>query len=169
MRINWILPMQGRRTTEREQAAQMKDQERKKDPVTDSSAVKDSSNLKGKSKPDCPPILLASDNLRVPDAVHRILKAAGFIVQLAGGYNELEPLWRQHRQGVVLLEVSGPQSVEAAVETAIRLKTHDAHQFVGYVADPMLRALGLDGDAIFTPTLHRLPKALRDYFCPEAT
>jgi CheY-like chemotaxis protein len=153
----------------------MKDQERKKDPVivpgtTDTGTMKDRSVLKDEWKePACPPILLASDNARVPDSVHRTLEAAGFIVQLAGGYHELEPLWREHRHDVVLLEVSGPQSVEAAVETAIRLKTHDARQFVGYVADPMLRAIGLDGDAIFPPSLHRLPKALRDYFCPEAT
>jgi CheY-like chemotaxis protein len=148
----------------------MKDQERKTDLVTDPSAVKDRSILNGKSKKqDCPPILLASDNLRVPDSIQRILEAAGFIVQLAAGYHELEPLWQKHRQDVVLLEVSGPQSVEAAVDTAIRLKTLDAHQFVGYVADPVLRAIGLDGDAIFPPTLHRLPKALRDYFCPELT
>lgn len=141
-----------------------------KDPTTDPSALKDSSILKGISKEqDCPSILLASDNLRVPDSIHRILEAAGFIVQLAGGYHELEPLWQKHRQDVVLLEVSGPQSVESAVDTAIRLKTHDARQFVGYVADPMLRAIGLDGDAIFPPSLHRLPQALRDYFCPEST
>jgi CheY-like chemotaxis protein len=148
----------------------MKDQERKKDPVIDRGAMNDHSFLQGESKePDCPPILLASDNPRVPDSVQRILESAGFIVQLAGGYHELEPLWQKHRQDVVLLEVSGPQSVEAAVDTAIRLKTHDARQFVGYVADPVLRAIGLDGDAIFPPSLHRLPKALRDYFCPDAT
>jgi CheY-like chemotaxis protein len=118
---------------------------------------------------DCPPILLASDNPRVPDFLQRVLEREGFIIQLARGYEEIEPLWREHRQDVVLLEVSGPQSVEAAVEMAIRLKTHDARQFVGYVADPILRAIGLDGDAIFAPRLQRLPQELRDYFCPETS
>ena len=135
--------------------------------MIDPGAMKDRSVKDDWKEPNCPPILLASDNLRVPDSVQRILESAGFIVQLAGGYHELEPLWQKHRHDVVLLEVSGPQSVEAAVDTAIRLKTQDARQFVGYVADPILRAIGLDGDAIFPPSLRHLPKALRDYFCPE--
>lgn len=76
-------------------------------------------------------------------------------------------MWRKHRQNVVLLEVSGPHSVEAAVDAALRLKSHDARQFVGYLADPILRISGLIGDAIFPRSMNHLPSALRDYFCPE--
>ncbi len=135
-----------------------------KDPKSFNEVSYSKPNLTGS---DCPPILLASDNPRMPDFLQRVLEREGFIVQLARDYEEIEAIWREHRQDVVLLEVSGPQSVEAAVDMAIRLKTHDARQFVGYVADPILRAIGLDGDAIFAPRLQRLPQDLRDYFCPE--
>lgn len=115
-----------------------------------------------------PPIFLASDSPRVAGFLHRTLEQEGFQVHFAPGYQELEPLWKLHRRGVVLLEVSNAQFVEAAVDLALRLKRQDAHQFVGYLADPILSTSGLAGDAIFPRTSHQLPQALREYFSAEA-
>lgn len=121
-----------------------------------------------------PPILLASDSPRGGELLHRNLQQEGFRVHLAPGYQDLEPIWqqcrpplRQHLDGVVLLEVSKLQSVEAAVDLAMRLKRRDARQFVGYLADPILRTSGLAGDAIFPRSAHHLPQALHDYFRTE--
>jgi CheY-like chemotaxis protein len=108
-------------------------------------------------------ILLAGDKPQRLRALQHTLGREGFQVKLAAGYRELESLYRQDRHGIVLLDVSCRGSVDAAVETAIRLKRYDSRQFVGYLADPILRTSGLAGDAIFTHD-SRLPQVLREYF-----
>jgi hypothetical protein len=65
---------------------------------------------------------------------------------------------------MVLLEVSGPQGVEEAVNAALRLKRRDPGQFVGYLADPVLHCSGLAGDAIFPRVSRQLAKVLKRYF-----
>ena len=114
--------------------------------------------------PDSPLILLSGDNARTATLLHDSLTEEGFCVHLAPGYHELETLWQQQRYPMVLLEVSGPQSVEAAVKTALTLKRHDPQQFVGYLADPVLHTSGLAGDAIFPRTPDQLASALRRHF-----
>jgi len=89
-------------------------------------------------------------------------------VKLAPGYSELEALSHAHKDGVVLIEVSHQQSVEAAVDLALRLKRRNSGQFVGYLADPVLHTSGLAGDAIFPRSANHLPDALRAYFNSEA-
>lgn len=111
-----------------------------------------------------PQILLSGDNTRTALILHDALVDQGFRVQLAPGYPELEDLWQQQRHPVVLLEVSGPQGVEDAVRTALRLKYRDPQQFVGYIADPLLRTSGLAGDAVFPRASDKLAKALRRHF-----
>jgi CheY-like chemotaxis protein len=114
-----------------------------------------------------PLILLSGDNARTAFMLHSALKEEGFHVQFAAPYHELETVWRVQHPPVVLLEVSGAYSVEAAVHTALRLKRQDPLQFVGYAADPALHSSGLAGDAIFPRTSEHLAKALRDYFLDD--
>jgi CheY-like chemotaxis protein len=114
-----------------------------------------------------PLILLSGDNARTAALLQHSLTEQGFQVQLAPGYHELETLWQQQRHPMVLLEVSGPQSVEAAVTTALSLKRRDPQQFVGYLADPGLHTSGLAGDAIFPRTPDQLAGALRHHFSKE--
>lgn len=120
-----------------------------------------------------PFILLASDNRRGAEHLHRSLQQEGFTVQLASGYSDLEDhnfeqrdsaTLSPHPQGVVLLEVTDPRSVEAAVDVAMRLKRRNASQFVGYIVDPILHTSGLAGDAVFPRSVRHLPRALRDFF-----
>ena len=111
-----------------------------------------------------PLILLSGDNDRTTALLHDSLTDEGFQVQLAAGYQDLEALWQQRRHPMILLEVSGPQSVEAAVHTALSLKRQDPQQFVGYLADPVLHTSGLAGDAIFPRTPDQLASALRRHF-----
>lgn len=111
-----------------------------------------------------PPILLSGDNERTALILRQALAEEGFRVQLALGYHELEDLWQQHRNPMVLLEVSGPQAVEDAVDTALRLKCQDPRQFVGYIADPMLQTSGLAGDGVFPRSSEKLTRALRRHF-----
>jgi len=111
-----------------------------------------------------PLILLSGDNNRTTALLHDSLTDEGFQVQLAAGYQDLEALWQQRRHPMILLEVSGPQSVEAAVDTALSLKRQDPQQFVGYLADPVLHTSGLAGDAIFPRTPDQLACALRRHF-----
>jgi CheY-like chemotaxis protein len=111
-----------------------------------------------------PRILLSGDNDRTTALLHDSLTDEGFQVQLASGYRDLEILWQQRRHPMILLEVSGPQSVEAAVHTALSLKRQDPQQFVGYLADPVLHTSGLAGDAIFPRTPDQLASALRRHF-----
>lgn len=115
-----------------------------------------------------PNILLASDNSRIAKSLQRKLLEEGFAVQLAAGYHALEVLWQEYRHPVILLEVSNAHSVDAAVNAAMAIKRHDSSQFVGYLADPILRTSGLAGDAIFPRNLHRLPAALRMHFSPPS-
>lgn len=114
-----------------------------------------------------PLILLASDNPHVASYVHRTLEQDGLSVRLAPGYGELEPLSQSHQNAIVLIEVSHQQSVEAAVNLALRLKRRNAGRFVGYLADPILHTSGLAGDGIFPRSTHHLTTALRDHFRNE--
>jgi len=114
-----------------------------------------------------PLILLASDNPRLATHLLHILQKEGMSVMFAPGYSELEALTHAHENGMVLIEVSHQQSVEGAVELALRLKRHNSSQFVGYLADPILHTSGLAGDAIFPRGVHQLPNALRAYFNRE--
>jgi hypothetical protein len=123
-------------------------------------------NLKTLS-PSLPLILLGSDSPRVAEGLYHDLQREGFRIHLAPGYDKVEPLWQQHQHEVVLLEVSSLQSVESAIDVALRLKRRDANQFVGYLADPLLHTSGLAGDAIFPRASHQLPQVLRDYFGRE--
>lgn len=116
-----------------------------------------------------PLILLSGDNTRTALLLQEGLIHEGFRVQLASGYDELEALWRQQRHPMVLLEVSRPQSVEAAVTTALNLKRRDPRQFVGYLADPLLQTSGLAGDAIFPRASGQLARALKRHFGARAS
>ena len=111
-----------------------------------------------------PLILLGSDYPRLAAPLHRALENDGMLVRFAPGYHELEPLTRAHEDGIVLIEVSNEQSVEEAVGLALRLKRQNAGRFVGYLADPVLHASGLTGDAIFPRSANYLPGVLRNYF-----
>ncbi len=111
-----------------------------------------------------PQILLSGDKTRTVRILHDALVERGFRVQLAAGYLQLEALWQQLRHPMVLLEVSGPRAVEAAVRTALRLKHQDPQQFVGYIADPVLQTYGLAGDAVFPRASDKLAGALRRCF-----
>ena len=111
-----------------------------------------------------PPILLASDDARSAAHLHRLLREQDFVVEFAPGYGEIEALAEQHRNAIVLLEVSRDQSVEAAIEAALRVKRTGATRFVGYLADRILRNSGLAGDAIFPRHPKQLADALRNYF-----
>jgi len=115
-----------------------------------------------------PQILLSGDNARTALILRQALAGEGFCVELAAGYHELEDLWQQHRHPMVLLEVSGPQAVEPAVHTALRLKYQDPQQFVGYIADPVLQASGLAGDGIFPRASDKLTRALKRHFGQQA-
>ncbi|MGC2163792.1 MAG: hypothetical protein WA634_17945 [Silvibacterium sp.] len=115
-----------------------------------------------------PDILLSGDNSRTALILHRVLLDQGFCVQFAGAYAELESIWQQRRQSIVLLEVSGSQGVEAAVDIALQLKRCDPLLFVGYLADPVLHSSGLAGDAIFPRASDQLVRALRNHFLSEA-
>jgi CheY-like chemotaxis protein len=125
-------------------------------------------NIPDNISPPVPLILLASDNPRAAVHLQDALQTEGISVKFAPGYSELEALSQANQDGAVLLEVSHPQSVEAAVELALRLKRRDAGQFVGYLADPVMHTSGLAGDAIFPRSAHHLPRALRAYFNREA-
>lgn len=111
-----------------------------------------------------PRIFLASDNPRLAAPLYRTLEQDGMRVDFAPGYHELELRLEAHVKAIVLLEVSEQQSVEAAVDLALRLKRRNANQFVGYLADPVLHTSGLAGDAIFPRSARHLPAALRDHF-----
>ncbi len=124
----------------------------------------DFSELSQKSVPsESPLILLSGDNARTVLPLHRSLLGQGFRVQFAP-YFELETEWKLHRHPVVLLEVSGAHSVETAITAALELKRHDPHQFVGYLADPLLHTSGLAGDAVFPRDPDQLGDALRNHF-----
>lgn len=114
-----------------------------------------------------PSILLASDSEDRGRAVSRVLKDAGFEVQIAGDYSRLEDAMDERRYDLVLLEVSSERAVEPAVEAALRVKRADAAQFVGYVADPSLSASGLGGDGIFPRSAGKLAGALRSRLASE--
>ena len=120
-------------------------------------------------EPSYPPILLASDNIRVAESLCRMLTREGFTVHLAPDYQATGMLWEKHRHPMVLLEVSNLHSVEAAVEAAMSIKRLDAGQFVGYLADPILRTSGLAGDAIFPRSMDQIPGAIREHFDNEAS
>lgn len=116
------------------------------------------------SNSEFPGILLASDRARSGQSLERKLTEEGFSVHLASGYQLLEDLWRQHRHPVILLDVSSVHAVEQAIAAAINIKRQDPGQFVGYLADPILRTAGLAGDVILPRNPHQLPGALRSYF-----
>ncbi len=112
-------------------------------------------------------ILLGSDNYRLFAPVQHALTQAGILVDVAPSYEYIEPIWARGRHDIVLVEVSSPGSVEEAVAIAMRLKRQDAHQFVGYLADPILHNHGLTGDAVFPRDSSRLAHALRAFFGPQ--
>lgn len=116
------------------------------------------------AQPDLPLILLASDEPRLAAFLHLALRQQSLTVEFAPGYREVERLAKIHERAIVLLEVSRYESVEAAVELALRIKHGNASRFVGYLADHMLRSSGLAGDAIFPRSAPHLAQALRDYF-----
>lgn len=109
-----------------------------------------------------PRIILGSDNQHLVSAVTTSLVKAGFDVETATNYGHLEELWHKVRHDVVLFEVSHSDSIEPAIESAIRIKRQDAQQFIAYLADANLHASGLTGDAILSRDTSRLPQALRE-------
>ena len=111
---------------------------------------------------ESPRILLGSDNRHLISAIRNALLKAGFHVETANDYNHLETLWQQVRHDIVLFEVSHPDSVEPATESALRIKRQNAQQFIAYLADGDLRMSGLTGDAILSRDTNRLPQALRE-------
>lgn len=113
---------------------------------------------------EMPLILLASDNPRLGAHLRLALNEHGLTVKFAPGYREIEPLAATHEKAIVLLEVSRQQSVEAAVELALRIKRSNANQFVGYLADDIFQNSGLTGDGIFPRNAQCLTRALRNHF-----
>ncbi|HEX5236319.1 MAG TPA: hypothetical protein VFW25_13415 [Silvibacterium sp.] len=115
-----------------------------------------------------PVVLLSGDNTRSALMLHQALVNHGLRVHFAPSYDELEPLWQQHRNSaaspIVLLEVSGAHAVEPAVHAALQLKHRDPLLFIGYVADPTLHTSGLAGDAIFPRSPDQLANALQHHF-----
>jgi hypothetical protein len=107
-----------------------------------------------------PLILLASDEPRLAARLHYALCEQKFAVKLAAGYGELESLAVAHDNAIVLLEISRHQSVEDAVEVALRIKRNNASRFIGYLADRVLHSSGLAGDAIF-----RAPRTISLWPC----
>jgi hypothetical protein len=126
--------------------------------------IKIEQNLTNDFSSSVPLILLATDKPRLIAPLCRSLEQEGLSVHLAPGYRELEPLSQEHGAAIVLLEVSHEQSVEAAVDLALRVKRRNSRRFVGYLADPILYTSGLAGDAIFPRDARQLSEALRDYF-----
>ena len=110
---------------------------------------------------ETPRIVLGSDDKHLISAVSNALSGAGFNVDTANDYIDLETLWRQSRHEVVLLEVSHPASIELAVKSALRIKRQNTQQFIAYLADASLRMSGLTGDAIFSRDTNQLPHDLR--------
>lgn len=148
-----------------------------------SQTIHSSSAKKGRSQPmkpstqnitaqavsdNLPDILLSGDDSHTALILHRALIDQGLRVQFADAYTGLESIWQQRRQSIVLLEVSGAQGVEAAVDIALQLKRCDPLLFVGYLADPILHSSGLAGDAIFPRASDQLVRALRNHFLSEA-
>ncbi len=115
----------------------------------------------GGGRGPAPTILLASDSDDYGRSVGRVLKEAGFQVQVAGDYSRLEGAMDGRHYDLVLLEVSSVEAVEPAVEAALRVKRADAAQFVGYLADASLSTSGLGGDGIFPRNASKLPAVLR--------
>jgi DNA-binding response OmpR family regulator len=107
-----------------------------------------------------PKIVLGSDNKHLVSAVSNALLKAGFHVDTANDYTHVETLWQQVRHEIILLEVSHPNSVESATESALRIKRQNAQQFIAYLTDANLRMSGLTGDAILSRDTNRLPQAL---------
>jgi PleD family two-component response regulator len=114
-----------------------------------------------------PSILLASDRERQGSSLHKILREAGFQVDFAGDYSDLDTHLNRQPFDVVLLEVTGAHAVEPAVETALRVKRANAGQFVGYLADSTLDSSGLAGDGVFPRSAGKLPDALRRFFLDD--
>jgi hypothetical protein len=115
-----------------------------------------------------PHILLCGDDARIVLPLHRALLYHGFRVQTAA-YRELEAIWKQGRHPIILLEVTGQQSIERAIAAALQIKSIDNQQFVGYLADDFLRSYGgLAGDAIFPRTINELVIELRRHLHIEA-
>lgn len=115
-----------------------------------------------------PSILLASDTEQLGSSLHQALKEQGFEVAYAGSYSGIQKLLSRQEFDVVLLEVSGEYSVEDAVAAALCVKRANSDQFVGYVADSSLDAMGLAGDGIFPRNANQLPHALLSYFASGA-
>lgn len=115
----------------------------------------------------CPSILLASDSHAMGSAMHQMLEEHGFSVRYAGHYSQLKSALGAEQFDMVLLEVTGEQAVEAAVETALQVKRGNAAQFVGYLADPGLETSGLAGDAIFPRSAAKLPGSLRAFLSED--
>jgi hypothetical protein len=111
-----------------------------------------------------PLILLASDYPDLAERVYSSLREGGLNVEFAPGYPELESLAHARPNAIALLEISEQQSVEAAVDLALRLKRRNVNQIVGYLADPILHMSGLAGDGIFPRSAYQLPAALRRHF-----
>jgi DNA-binding response OmpR family regulator len=113
---------------------------------------------------EIPLILLASDEPRLATQLHLALRKQSLAVEVAPGYREIESLAHENSNAIVLLEVSRHQSVEAAVELAMRIKRTNSNRFVGYLADRILHNSGLAGDAIFPRNIQHLLLALRNHF-----
>ena len=75
---------------------------------------------------ESPRIVLGSDNQHLISAVRNALLNAGFHVETANDYTDLETLWQQLRHDIVLFEVSHPDSVESATKSALRIKRQNA-------------------------------------------
>lgn len=115
-----------------------------------------------------PSILLASNTEQLDSSLHQALKKEGFEVACAGPYSGIQKLLSRQEFDVVLLEVTGEDAVEDAVATALRIKRANSDQFVGYLADSALDAMGLAGDGIFPRSANQLPHALLSFFASGA-
>ncbi|WP_446744831.1 hypothetical protein [Silvibacterium acidisoli] len=111
--------------------------------------------------------MLAGKNSDDLKAIREVLSSAHFAVQHVGSFAEVEELWLQHRHHAVLLDVDNHESVAQALLAATQIKRHSSQQFLGYLADPILRSSGLAGDAIFARDARTLPEALLRCFEQE--
>ena len=105
-------------------------------------------------------VVLGSDN-RLASAIANVLEDAGYSVDVVADYEEAARLWQRERHHLVLLEISHHQSLERAVNIALRVKQQDATQFVGYLTDRNLHTSSLAGDVVLPRDAASLTLALK--------
>jgi hypothetical protein len=108
-------------------------------------------------------LLLVSDAAGQGNQIRRRLQEAGFAVDFVASYRGAESAWRPGYHSYVLFDVSTPEAIEAAIETALRMQCADPQQRVGYLADPALKIWGLAGKQLAARSGRTLSEVLREF------